>query len=611
MIALLAIALAAAPALPPECEPPATRDVAPLSKLAKLDGTLSAGLDSVATWCFDSGGAWTAGLKPKQGVPPKQSEPVGECKKAVAACESAQAALLAQAEWRALASAALGDLDRPFRGQRYPPKRTGLRETPNDAADCSARARADLFAQAQARMDLARLEALIQSEYANYKTWLYKKGLECRNEVNAAKKDPTRASVAVDKPNAPALPPPRPAEPEAKRPAVAAVAPQPGEAADAGAGSAQASKPAGADADAGPAQASRPAGAEADRGRAVSIGLPLPAPAEPPAERAPGTGTGRDSELEAMLSKWKAFAARQSEHEKDRDYTLGFLASRELRACRCSRVNAAAVVRALENREGGETGLALLRADDAANTRCIECALDAFGPWRSRASKQCALVDGLTDYEISRLGASDDANGIPPRCFDDVSRARAARAPADAGRPVVALPAAQPQVATVRPMAPPQPAAGGTQPAAGPRPQPQPAAPASPGGAVATAPQPGGSTTTAASGPHGPPLTGPGVAPQGYDPFVPPSAPAPAIPREDGRMYVRLSMSATCTAEINPGPIQARTGDLLLVPFAARQLSVKSPCGGLAEIYWGREPRPRVSEVFGRNQPLVFNFKAQ
>jgi hypothetical protein len=123
---------------------------------------------------------------------------------------------------------------------------------------------------------------------------------------------------------------------------------------------------------------------------------------------------------------------------------------------------------------------------------------------------------------------------------------------------------------------------------------------------VATAGQavPGG-------GNYGPPMTGPGVQSGGYDAFVPPAAHAPSMPREDGRMYVRLSMSATCTAEINPGPIQARTGDLLLVPFAARQLSVKSPCGGLAEIYWGREARPRFSEVFGRNQPLVFNFKAQ
>jgi hypothetical protein len=95
------------------------------------------------------------------------------------------------------------------------------------------------------------------------------------------------------------------------------------------------------------------------------------------------------------------------------------------------------------------------------------------------------------------------------------------------------------------------------------------------------------------------------------DTFVPPEAWAPIPPREDGRMYVRLSMSSACVAEIMPGPIQARTGDLLLVPYGAKNLAVRSPCGGLAEIYWGKEPKPRFSEVFGRNQALKFEFKTQ
>jgi hypothetical protein len=111
-------------------------------------------------------------------------------------------------------------------------------------------------------------------------------------------------------------------------------------------------------------------------------------------------------------------------------------------------------------------------------------------------------------------------------------------------------------------------------------------------------------------------LTGPGVGPSTQGPqsaenFVPPEAWAPIPPREDGRMYVRLSMSSACVAEIFPGPIQARTGDLLLVPFGATSLSVKSPCGGLAEIYWGKEAKPRFSEVFGRNQAIKFEFKNQ
>jgi hypothetical protein len=628
VLSVVAMLLAAAPALPPECELPETRDVAVLSKLSKLDGTLSASLDAVATWCFDSSGAWSSGLKPKQGVAARESEPVGECKKAISACESAQAALMAALEWRGLAKAALLDFDRPYRGQKYAPKRTGLRETPNEAADCSARSRTDLFAMAQSRMDVARLMSLIQSEYANYKTWLYKGSLVCRNELKAAKKDPTRASVAVDKPNAPVLPGSAPAAggregevasgpPTASGKTEPAATAAPGghsgaaaaaTTADAGRAAVVAAAGPGVGTAAAAADAGAAAAAPTEKPRAVALAIPVALPPEGPPPAASAGAPSRDAEVEAMLVRWRSYAARQAENEKDRDYTLGFLASREVRACRCSRVNAAAVVRALEHREGGETGLALLRADDAANTRCVECGLDAFGPWKSRSTKQCALVDGLTDYEISRLGASDDANGIPPRCFDDVLRARAAKAAkADAGRPVVALQVAQPAVTgTLTPMPAPQP-----QPVAQPTARPQPA------GQPNAQPQPQGQPVASSGqavpggGNYGPPMTGPGVPAGGYDAFVPPAGFAPSIPREDGRMYVRLSMSATCTAEINPGPIQARTGDLLLVPFAARQLSVKSPCGGLAEIYWGREARPRFSEVFGRNQPLVFNFKAQ
>ena len=59
--------LAAAVSIPPECEPPELRDVLPLKQLAQLDGALSVGLDSVATWCFDPGGTWTAGVQPQPG----------------------------------------------------------------------------------------------------------------------------------------------------------------------------------------------------------------------------------------------------------------------------------------------------------------------------------------------------------------------------------------------------------------------------------------------------------------------------------------------------------------------------------------------------------------
>ena len=105
-------------------------------------------------------------------------------------------------------------------------------------------------------------------------------------------------------------------------------------------------------------------------------------------------------------------------------------------------------------------------------------------------------------------------------------------------------------------------------------------------------------------------LTGPGV-PTGPNGYLPPATWAPIPQREDGRIYVRLFMSSSCVADVEPGPLQARTGDLLLLPFEARAVQVKSPCGGLAEVYFGREARPRVSENFGSNRPLKFEFKRQ
>jgi hypothetical protein len=114
--------------------------------------------------------------------------------------------------------------------------------------------------------------------------------------------------------------------------------------------------------------------------------------------------------------------------------------------------------------------------------------------------------------------------------------------------------------------------------------------PATTTGPVVTAPAPGFRAPT-----------GPGS----QEPNVPLASPA----REEGRFYVRLSMSSTCVAELSPGPIQARNGDLILVPFAAPSLEVKSACGGVAEIYYGKEPTPRFSEIFGRGQPVSFLFK--
>ena len=110
------------------------------------------------------------------------------------------------------------------------------------------------------------------------------------------------------------------------------------------------------------------------------------------------------------------------------------------------------------------------------------------------------------------------------------------------------------------------------------------------------------------------PPTGPGQGDKPtslYDAFVPPQSYAPIPEREEGRFYVRLSMSSACVAELTPGPIQARNGDLILVPFTADTLEVKSSCGGVAEIYYAKEPTPRFSETFGRNEAVSFVFKPQ
>ncbi len=646
LLPIAVITLLAAAPLPPECEQPELRDVLPLKQLAQLDGALSVGLDSVATWCFDPGGSWTGGLLPQPGKgkvkASKDAAPTGDCAKAIASCESSLKAA-DKSTLRELAATALKDLDRPYRGATYQAKRAGLKDKPNEKATCRSRERSELFSQAQARMDLARLTSQIQSEYANYKAWLMQESLKCRGDVATAKKaakDNTR--LAVENTPKPEAPKPEPkAEPPPKISATTS---------------------------------------------ALTANETAALKAEPPPAN---WVTERETALaRPMLEKWKYLAEQTARQETDRDYTLGFLASRELRACDCTRVNPAAIVRSIEKKEGGASGMALLQSEDGTNTRCTVCALDAYTAWKPRIEKQCRQMDQLTDFELEKLSQSDDANGIPPRCMDETKarRAEAKRleaekkrkeeeeaarvratmvaqpvpAPADAGvavavktqiPPLTALPP-PPQPATGA-----TPATGGSAPAAAANAAPAttasaaPPAPAQPtsnpnlvtvngmtyyrpalgdagvpvaaatpavGGsaappiAAAQTPPPPNDTKTVVT--PSPPPTGPGIPVASAAPvesYVPPEAWAPIPPREDGRMYVRLSMSAACIAEITPGPIQARTGDLLLVPFGARQLAVKSPCGGLAEIYWGKEAKPRFSEVFPKNQAIKFEFKNQ
>ncbi len=640
--------LAALP-VPPECEAPPLHDVAPLKAFAQKSGTLSVGLDSVATWCFDSGGAWTGGQRPEAGKKPKPVDPaapaVGDCARSLSSCEEARASLTPELV-QALTDA-LADLERPFRGQKYVPKRSGLAERPSTAVNCKDRTRPELFAQAQARMDLARLASSVQNEYANYKTWLYARGLECGQQVRTGRVDNTKLAVSVDSPSnagggaalvaksgaGGGAAGTKPTPPSSEGPSVAGAGggaalgkgtPSAGGGAavivarPVGGGSALTSDP--GRTGAGTTVATASAGGPGSTGSGTTTtptanpsGTPPIGPAtvaanttttptgtnpsgtppigpgtvgtSPSGTNASGTppiGTGSTtlpSDVPApkneLLETWKGLAAQRGKMELDRDYTLGFLASRELRDCRCQRTSPAGVVTRLESGDG----VTQLETDSPRAIACEHCLQNAFAAWRGRVQKQCALLPELSQYELEVLQKSDDGNGLPPRCLLDAYAKRGL----DAG---VLL-------AQVTPPKPP--------PSTGP---------------LATA-----TTLTVPLDPKQPPAAALQPGPTGMPRFEPttaladgfyrPTEPAPIPLREDGRLYVRVFMSSTCAADVLPGPVLARTGDLLLIPYGARALSLRSPCGGLAEVYWGREATPRVSEVFGRNQPLHFQFKPQ
>ncbi len=625
--------LSAAPATPApssaECEAPPLRDVAGLPSFAQKSGALSVGLDSVATWCFDSGGEWTGGVKVEPG---KKAKPpgaaVGDCARALASCEAAKLAVTA--DLKALLAAALADLERPYVKKKYVPKRSGLADRPSEVVDCTSRSRPELFAQAQARMDLARLASQLHSEYANYKTWLYAEGLKCAQAARLGQVDNTQRAMAVD--SAPQAPTPNPdknaastsaaAKPPDASVAVATTNTPDGSVTAAattskadGTPTAAPNKPDGSVPVAAPAVvASKPdAGTAAVANTVTPPSTPLaatnaadsgvPAPVGSVAPSAGGGSPGVDagvaalltgldpskpvglsgssSERERMLAlapaeKWAALAQVRGKFELDRDFTLGFLASRELRDCRCPRPNPAGIARRYVQKDN----VAQLEADEQRNTQCEFCLQDAFSAWRSRVDRQCALVEKLSDFEVGVLQRSDDGNGLPPRCFDSVLTRRdggvgalagtgtSALARADAG--TVWAAASKTVVAPVTPLPAPTPTS------------------------------PPGATTSMQS------VTSPLA-----DTFSRAQDWAPIPLREDGRLYVRIFMSSACAADVLPGPIQARTGDLLVIPYNARQLSVRSPCGGLAEVYWGREVKPRVSEIFARNQPLHLQFQPQ
>ena len=110
-----------------------------------------------------------------------------------------------------------------------------------------------------------------------------------------------------------------------------------------------------------------------------------------------------------LLGKWRYFLLEQGKIEGDVDWVAGFLASRELRECRCVRPIPGDMVRRLENKDR----IPQLEADDEKNTHCELCLLDTFPKWKVRAQKQCSLALELTEYELGVLQRSDDGNGFP------------------------------------------------------------------------------------------------------------------------------------------------------------------------------------------------------
>lgn len=659
----------AGPKLPPECEMPAPADVGPLRRAAQQDSTLSMGLDAVATWCFDPQGTWSGGWKLDAGQPPPDSVSP-DCLRAIQTCESADHARRKSGAIHALDAQALADMERPFRASRYKPQRAGIHDRPSDAVDCRSNDAAQLRAMARNRSEISRVHAQIQSEYAAYRKWLYAEALKCRNEVLDRRRHAARTQTEVGVSAR--------TQPEAK-----AQPARDGET---------------------PVQTESSPAAPTSSAQASSTVAVI----------APGPKEARAAALSApMPQKWHYLAGQAGLAEADPDYRSVFLQSQEANACACPRVNPAAISRAIERREGGDSGLALLAAEDEANTKCAVCFLDAYAAWKGRALRECARMRTISDAELLALEQSPAARELPPRCF---AQARAARPPAPAGStasaavsapratavsstpvangpsptavapvaanspvpnrtaPAVVAPGATPVAngaspAAVAPVAANSPATNRTAPTVvaqgtagtyGAAATPTPVAIGSsqtvvaPGAvgpeglttapsAAASGPSPSGIASGAASGslqtvngytyyrPPEKPAPAPasslgearapaapssaGAAVRGselaYDAFVPPDSYAPVPPREEGRLYVRLSMSSACVAEIAPGPIHARNGDLLVVPIGAQSLEVKSPCGGVAEIYYGKEPTPRFSEIFGRNQPVSFVFRPE
>ncbi|MFT3709731.1 MAG: hypothetical protein QM817_19050 [Archangium sp.] len=741
MLSLVVALVVSTPEIPPDCQGPAARDVTALTTFAQSSGSLSVGLDSVATWCFDSGGTWTAGQTPAKGktIAPN-AEPTGDCRKAVISCEAARASIVA--EQRQLLFDVLGELDKPFLGVKYKPKRSGLAERPSEVAQCSARDRSTLFSHAQARMDLARLASQAQNEYANYRTWLFAEGLKCAQALARGEKDYLQKRVAIDTPTQGGGTQVVPgAQVDAGSNVRVVVAGSGNYGATGGGNGASGSGNAGSgtsgngtsgngtsgngtsangtsangtsangtsangtsangtsgngagngtsangtsgngtsgsgtsgkgtagngtagngttgsgttgngtagngttgngtagngtagngtagngtagngtagkgtagngtagngtsgngtagngsagngtgtagngtagngtagngtagngtsgNGTAGNGTAGNGTAGNGTAGKGVGAGNatdPQKFTSTDPVRTGTGGGTipvgGPTAEREkalasSMLEKWRYFFSEQQKVEVDVDWVGGFLASRELRDCRCIRPVPGEIVRRLENKDR----VAQLEADDDKNTKCELCLLDQYPKWKVRAQKQCTLVMELSEFELGVLQRSDDGNGLPPRCVEAANAKRSGKA--------------QPNVVVTQ---------NGTT------------------GAPSKPPTGSGSGTSFIITKNDNP-TGDFLKPDEY---------APIPSREEGRVYVRVFTSSACVAELLPGPVQARTGDLLPVPPSAKEITVRGSCGGFAEVYFGREEKPRVAETFARNQPLRLQFR--
>ena len=619
MLSLVVALVILAPELPPECQAPPTREVSVLTGFAQSSGSLSVGLDSVATWCFDSGGTWTGGRTPPKGKQLTNVEPVGDCAKALLSCEAARASM--SVDTRTVLYEALKDLERPFLGVKYKPKRSGLAERPPEVADCSARDRSTLFGHAQARMDLARLASQVQNEYANYKTWLFAEGLKCGQAMARGEKDYLRRGIAIDTPTQSGGTQQVPggtnptgtganpngtsgtANPNGTSGTVSTANPD----GTSGGGTAGTANPNGTSANpkgtvtgsgstvlpeqsrgaTGTQTTGNPTSTATGNPTSTATGNPTLASAgntnSTGARNPTGTPTsnpqgnaltptlsptgdrgtlglgGPTAEREkalssSLLDKWRYFLFEQGKIEGDVDWVAGFLASRELRECRCVRPIPGEMVRRLENKDR----LPQLEADDEKNARCELCLLDSFPKWKVRSQKQCSLALELTEYELGVLQRSDDGNGFPPRCADAAKLKQTGAAP-------------QPNTVAVT------------------------------GSPTQTKPKNNSNAYIITKSPD--PIAD-------MSDYLKPSDYAPIPQREEGRMYVRVFTSSACIAEVLPGPVQARTGDLLPLPPSAREITVRGACGGFAEIYFGREEKPRVAESFARGQPLRLKFGA-